>query len=355
MQISKENTQISLKEQEFLPEIVYDHYFAIDWSQETVAIAHMRSNSRRPNVIEMKSDIRNLIKYFKQFQGKKILTIEETTSTHWLFVKLRGEFRRILICDPYRNALLSEGPKTDSIDASKLCLLLRAGLLREVFHTLEHDYWIRKLVMSYISLVRNGTRVLNQKSAIYRALGLRYKKEEFISDNKMINFVYDHLEDSIAQYREHKQNYEKLFSQLCRTDPVIGYLSNISGIGVINAVKTYAIVLDATRFIDKYHFWSYCGLVRHDKQSGGRSYGKRSGRYNGILKSVFKSAAMAAIGGNNDIRNYYDTLLSQGLSPDKASHAVSRYIATSCYAVMKYKQPYKPYNWRQVIETSKLN
>jgi len=172
MQISKKNTKISLKEQEFLPEIVYDHYFAIDCSQETVAIAHMRSNSRRPNV----SNIKNLFKYFERFQEKKILTIEEATSTHWLFVKLRGEFRRILICDPYRNALLSEGSKTDRIDANKLCLLLRSNLLRKVFHSLEHDYWIRKLVMSYISLVRNGTRVLNQKSVIYRALGLQYKK-----------------------------------------------------------------------------------------------------------------------------------------------------------------------------------
>ena len=160
----------------------------------------MRSNSRRPNAIETKSDIRNLLKYFKQFQIKKILTIEETTSTHLLFVKLRGEFRRILICDPYRNILLSEGAKIDRIDASKLCSLLRADLFIEVFNSLEHDYLVRKLVMSYISLVRNGTRVLNQKSAIYHTLSLRYKKEKLISDNKMINFVYDHFEDSIAQY-----------------------------------------------------------------------------------------------------------------------------------------------------------
>lgn len=33
----------------------------------------------------------------------------------------------------YRNRLLNEGPKADPIDAAKLCLLLKAGLLKEVY------------------------------------------------------------------------------------------------------------------------------------------------------------------------------------------------------------------------------
>jgi hypothetical protein len=102
-------------------------------------------------------------------KGKKILTIEETTSSHWLYVEFLDCVDKILICDPYRNTLLSEGAKNDKIDAGKLCLLLRSGLLKEVYHSLNEDYKIRKLVSAYEDLVKAGVRVKNQKSAIYRA------------------------------------------------------------------------------------------------------------------------------------------------------------------------------------------
>ncbi|RME59301.1 IS110 family transposase, partial [Candidatus Parcubacteria bacterium] len=285
--------------------------------------------------------------YLTSLRGRKLLTFEETTGSHWLYVELRESVDRILVCDPYRNALLRQGPKTDKIDAAKLCHLLRAGLLHEVHHTLESDYWLRKLVRCYWSLVKSGVRVQNQKSALYRAVGLHYKKEPFVSDNWVLNFVADYLDETIVHYESYKKCFQQQFHRLRHSHPVIGYLAGISGIGKVNAVTLYALVLDARRFATKYHFWSYCGLVRHEKISGGRSYGNRRGRYASLLKFVFRTAAMTAIGGHNDIREYYETLLAQGYSPQKAQHHISRYIATSCYAVMKHKVAYQPYQWRK--------
>ncbi len=327
----------------------YDYYIALDWSTTVVSIAHMRSSGRTPKVTTMPSDIPQLVKHLKSLRGRKILTFEETTGSQLLYVELRDFVDRIVICDPYRNSLLSDGPKTDEIDAQKLCLLLRAGLLHEVYHTSEEDYWMRKLVRSYLGMVKAGVRTLNQKSALYRALGMQYKKEPFTTDNPMLQFIADHLDQSVEQYRYQKAEYEKKFRQITRKNKVITELSRISGIGAITAVIVYALVLDARRFKKKYHFWGYCGLVSHEKVSGGRSYGKRRGRYVSTLKYVFRSATIAALRGNNDIKNYYDHLLSLGYSTQKAQHAVSRYIATSCYAVMKHKVPYQPYQWRKAM------
>jgi hypothetical protein len=39
-----------------------------------------------------------------------------------------------VVCDPRRNALLKEGSQSDRIDARKLSELLRANLLRSVYH-----------------------------------------------------------------------------------------------------------------------------------------------------------------------------------------------------------------------------
>ena len=41
---------------------------------------------------------------------------------------------QILVCNPRRNALLKEGSKSEKVDARKLAELLRAGLLRPVYH-----------------------------------------------------------------------------------------------------------------------------------------------------------------------------------------------------------------------------
>jgi hypothetical protein len=87
------------------------------------------------------------------------MIIEESTSSQWLYVELLDSVDRIIICDPYRNSLLAEGPKNDKIDARKLCLLLRSGLLKEVYHSLNEDYKIRKLVSAYEALVKSGVRV----------------------------------------------------------------------------------------------------------------------------------------------------------------------------------------------------
>ena len=48
--------------------------------------------------------------------------------------RCRLHVAKIVVCDPRRNALLKEGNKSDRIDARKLAELLRANLLRSVYH-----------------------------------------------------------------------------------------------------------------------------------------------------------------------------------------------------------------------------
>jgi hypothetical protein len=67
--------------------------------------------------------------------------------------------------------------------------------------------------------------------------------------------------------------------------------------------------------------WSYCGLVKHEKFSGGRSYGRRKGRYSRVLKSVYKTATMVALQTAGPIREYYDHLLSRGVAERNARNA----------------------------------
>jgi len=324
----------------------FEHFFALDWSQNGGALAYMHSSSPHPKVVDLPADITEISHYVERFKGRKILTIEETTSTHWLYVNLKEDFDYILVCDPYHNSLLNDGPKTDRLDAAKLCMLLRSNMLKEVYHNCDSLYWVRRFVKAYLSLKKGRTGAFNRKSALYRGVGTRYRKERFSSAHPALLFINDYFESTISFYEGWREKFVNEFKRLYKQEPVIQYLAMIPGIGVVTAVIVYAIVLSADRFKNKYKFFGYSGLALKEKESGNRSYGKRKGRYNRTLKWIFKSAAMSAISGHNDIRHYYDCLLSLGYPIKVARNAVARYIANSCYVIMKHQFAYQPYSWK---------
>lgn len=329
----------------------YKHFIAIDWSVEVVYIARMTAQSGRIITNKTMSSIKPIKEYLLGLRGRKILTIEETTGSHWLYVELNDYVDKIIICEPHRNKLLSEGPKNDKIDAGKLCMLLRSGMLKQVYHSLDEDYKIRKLVSAYISLVKAGVRIMNQRSALYRNEGLNSKKDKNKLRGDILRFIDEQQTRWIEQYCKEKESYEKKFEQIKNTNRVIKYLRGIPGIGTISAMKIYSRVIDADRFDNKYKYWNYCGLVKNNKESGGRNYGKKKPRYSRELKGVYKSSAFAAIGGKSDIREYYEVLLREGYQIEHAQNQIARYIAKASYAVMKNKEGYKAYQWRKSKES----
>jgi transposase len=327
----------------------YNQYLAIDWSHETAVLASMHYCGRKVKVISMVPSIKVLKEHLRKYSGRKILAIEETTTSHWLYVELIDSVDKILICDPYRNHLLGEGAKTDKIDAQKLCLLLRNGLLKEVYHSLNKVYDIRKLISAYIDFVKSSVRFKNQHSAILRAYGKNNKKEKILKNNIINKFITEKQTDMIKNISEIRNEFESIFSLIAREHKIIRQLMKISGIGLKTAVIIYAIVVDGWRFENKYKYWAYCGLVKYQKESGGRNYGSKVPRYSRQLKSCYKTAALAAISGRNDIREYYDHMVQNGYSIKDAQNQISRYLSKVSYAIMKYKTDYRAYQWRESI------
>lgn len=328
---------------------MYNHYIAIDWSIEGASIARMRANSIEPMVTNNVSPTIKAIKeYIKDLQGRKILTIEETTGSQWLYVELKDTVDKIIICNPSRNRLLEEGAKTDKIDAGKLCRLLRSGLLKEVFHTdNENNYRIRKLVSAYDDLIIASVRVKNQISAVYRSIGLKAKKNQYDKTDKTINFILEHETLLIEKFDEEQEKFEKLFKEIINKNQIIKNIERISGFGDILAVKAYASIIDVSRFKNKYRLWCYCGLAKNKRESGKSSYNRKPKHYSRRLKCVFRMATQAALRGNNDVREYYEHLLKEGYTEKDAYNTITRYLATSVYAVMKNKTKYEPYKWRK--------
>lgn len=318
----------------------FEHYIGLDWAQRNMAAAVITEGRKGFRVIEGKPDINKLKRFVNSFKGTKRLVIEETTSTHWLFVELVGCVDELAVCDPYKNKLMTHGPKNDRIDACKLAEYGKDRDMNMVYHSTSSIMQLRRLVSGYEDLIKAIVRAKNQLSAVYRGECKNYQNKERLhwAENEFVSSLKD---KEIEFLEEQKTDYEKAFRKAVRNTTVRN-LMDIPGIGLIGAVKIAAVVISAKRFRDKSKFFGYCGLAKHVLMSGGRCYGKRKTRYNRIMKCVFKTAAMAAISGNNMFKEYYDILLERGMPDHTARNAVARRIAAITLGVMKSGKKFDP-------------
>ena len=304
----------------------FDYYVSIDWSERAMAVAIMAASDVAPRVWEGRSDITQVERMLQALSGRIILTFEESTAAHWLYGKLLGSVERLVVCNPLYNRLLCRGPKNDTIDAAKLCLLLRQGSLREVYHSSSRLYELRLLVSAYEDVVRAGVIAQNQLKARQRGRVLTSRSGSMIGQQ---------LQTRIGLYRQEKKRYETRFATWIKQTPVLRRLKRLPGIGIHGAVKILGLVIDARRFPNRGHYLSYCGLVWHHKMSGGRRYGRRRPQHNHSLKAVYKTAALNAMKGTNPAAEYYHKLVASGRAEHNARHAVARYLARLSYGILK--------------------
>ena len=327
-----------------------NHFIGLDWSQKIMAISRVCGTSGKvASNTEYPSDVDELKIYLKSLKGRVALTFEESTASQWLYTELRDSVEEILVCDPRRNGLLNEGAKTDKIDASKMATLYRAGLLKKVYHSSEDFIYLRKIMSGYDDLVCSAVRLKNQQHALFRAEGkeketeLKSNSEKTLKDRSHI-FVNQTLKMQLEKNEESKKLYFEEFKKLRQKHKIVSLLEEIPGVGIVGALTILSRVVCAERFPNKGTFLSYCGLVRHDLQSGGRSYGKRMTQYSRDLKKIFKLAAFIVLTNKDRSLNpalqsfcgYYQHLTNEKKYPDfKAKHALARRIAVIVFGILK--------------------
>lgn len=153
-------------------------YVGMDVHKDCIVIAVLGADGKlvMETVIENKSE--TLRQFIRGLAGRAHVTLEEGTHAAWLYDLLRPHVARVIVCDPRQNKLLGAGSKSDRIDARKLAQLLRAGLLKAVYHGECGTRPLKELVGSYESLVEDTTRVMNRIKALYRARGVKCEGAE---------------------------------------------------------------------------------------------------------------------------------------------------------------------------------
>jgi transposase len=111
------------------------------------------------SILETKAS--TLLEFLAGLRGSLFVTFEEGTWAAWLYDLLKPHVTEVLVCNPRKNALIKQGNKSDKIDARKLAERLRLHDLKPVYHGEIGIRRLRELARSYLTLVKDLSRVIS--------------------------------------------------------------------------------------------------------------------------------------------------------------------------------------------------
>ena len=335
-------------------------YIGLDVHKEAISIAVLNGAGKlvMESILETKAV--TLVQFLQGLRGELHVTLEEGTWAAWLYDVLKPRVHEVIVCNPRRNALLKEGSKSDRVDARKLAELLRAGMLRAVYHGEHGLRTLRELARTYQTISKDLKRVMNRLKALYRSWGIpcmgtqvyapRYR-EPWLNKiaqagvRRRAELFYQHLD--ALQVLRRRVRAELLVES--RKHKAVKLLRQIPCIGPIRAARLLALMQTPHRFRSKRQLWTYSGLgvethdsAQHRYVDGRLQRCKRPQQVRGLnqnhnheMKEIFKSTATSASRCAGPFGDVYAGLLAKGMKPEMARLTLARKIAAITLTLWK--------------------
>ena len=294
-------------------------YIGMDVHKEAICIAVLNSSGKLVMECTIETKAITILDFLKGLRGSLHVTFEEGTWAAWLYDLIKPHVTELVVCNPRRNALLKEGSKSDRIDARKLAELLRANLVRSVYHGENGVRTLKELARSYLAISTDLIRVMSRVKAIYRSWGIpcrgkqvyaeRYRAEwlgkiQEAGVRRRAEFYYRQC-DALRALRQEVRR--ELLAESQKHD-AWKLLREIPFIGPIRAALLIALIQTPHRFRTKRPLWKYSGFAIEMHSSadyrtvqGELQKSKKQISVRGLnrdcnhdLKNLFKSAATIA-------------------------------------------------------------
>ena len=348
-----------------------DQYMGMDVHQATTVVVVLDVEGGLVLETIVATEAAAILRLIRSLSGPLHVTFEETTQAAWLYEVTRAYVAEVIVCDPRRNKLLSEGSKADKPDARKLAELLRAGMLRSVYHGHEATRKLKEFVRAYETLSADTGRTMVRIKAIYRGRGIRtagrgvyqiQQREQWLEQltepgvRQRVSWLYEQLD----QLRPLRRRAKQAMLAESRTHRAVALLRSIPQLGPIRSALIVATVDTPHRFRTRQQLWSYSGLavvthmsseyeikqgrvVRSRKPIATRGLNRNCNRR---LKEVFIGAAT---GGSQaePYRSYLEKLKQTGMRAEMARLTLARKIAAIALRIWKKGETFDPkkLNW----------
>jgi transposase len=332
---------------------------AFDGHQATLSAAVLILEGKLLTQTVMQTEAATIRDFLRGLPGSVHLTFEEGTRAQWLFDFTRPLVAEGLVCNPRENHSSKSGNKSDRIDALKLATLLRAGLLKRVYHGSPQTHTLKHLAHNYDALTEDTTRTRNRLKALFRSPAIKgagrdvyYTRHRETRLAKLkeeglylrAGFLYEQLDHLRGLRREAK----KAMLKEARQHQAFKQLSNVPGRGPIRVAPIIAAIGSPHRFRTKRQSWAYCGFAvitrsSADYQVSGDKLERRhqSTQTRGLdpcfsrrLKFAFKGAALEALK-TEAFKKMYERLQASGVRAEMARLTSARKLAARVLAIWK--------------------
>jgi len=249
-----------------------EKYIGLDVHQATVVVAVLDSTGKLVMESIVETEAATLLQFFARLRGTLAVTFEEGTWAAWLYDLLQPHVDRLVVCNPRKNALLKDGNKSDRIDARKLAELLRGNQLKPVYHGETGVRMLRELSRSYLTIVKDLSRVMNRLKAVYSSWAIPCAgRDVYYTRNRAqwlaklrepgVRRRAERLYEQLDMLRHLRQQARRELLAESRKHAITAKLRQIPYLGPIRSALAVALIQTPHRFRTKRQLWAYSGLA----------------------------------------------------------------------------------------------
>ena len=344
-----------------------EKYIGLDVHQATISVAVLDCAGKVVMECILETKAATILEFFAGLRGTLSVTFEEGTWATWLYDLLKPRVDEVVVCNPRKNALLKDGNKSERIAARKLAELLRGNQLKPVYHGETGMRMLRELARSYLTIVKDVSRVMNRLKALYRSWAIPSAGRDVYYSRPRAEWLAKIQEAGVRRRAERlylqldmlkklRQQARRELLAESRKHAIPSKLRQIPYLGPIRSARAVALIQTPHRFRTQRQLWAYSGMALETRISGEYSYAtgqlRRSKKlisirglnknHNHDLKGLFKGVATMASERPGPLQNFYQDLLAKGMKPTMARLTLARKIAAITLAPWKKGESFDP-------------
>jgi transposase len=327
----------------------HDAYCGIDLHARTMYVCILNQDGEMLLHRNMKTTAEAFLKAIAPYRANIVVGVECMFTWYWLADLCAEEgIPFVLGHAQYMKAIHGGKAKNDRIDAQKIAMLLRGGMLPQAYAYPAERRATRDLMRRRLQLVRQRAERLThirQTNAQYNlpALGKDLKSKSQRAG------VAERFEDAAVQknievdmtlidyYDGLIRDLERHILATARQHDLVTLerLQSVPGIGSILSLVLLYEIHDIDRFPRVQDFASYCRVVKCAQESGGKRYGTSGKKIGNVhLKWAFSEAAVLFLVGNVPGQKYY-ARLEKKHGKGKALTLLAHKLARAIYYMLK--------------------
>ena len=332
----------------------HPHYCGIDLHARTMYMCVLNQAGAIVLHRNMKSDPESFLKAVDPFRQNLVVGVECIFTWYWLADLCAQEGIAFVLGHAlYMKAIHGGKAKNDKIDAHKIAVLLRGGMIPQAYLYPADMRSTRDLLRRRMHLMRRRAELLAHvqntnhqynlpdigKKISYRS-NREGVAERFIDpsvrsnvafDLKRIGFYDGLLNEIELEILRHAKQHDANTFHLLDSVPVIGKILALVLLYEIHDIRRFPRVQD---------FVSYCRLVKSKKESAGKLYGTSGSKIgNAHLKWAFSEAAVGFLR-NNPSGQAYLAHMEKVHGKGKALTVLAHKLARAVYHMLRRKEAF---------------